>query len=156
MSETIRIKPHHFIDIIRDYGADEVSLEPHPYGHAVHLVAARIVSDPDTPLVMDLGADDICQPCRHNIEGLCDDTIEARFGRGVPISKREYNLALDERWCERLGLAQGDRLTAREFCQRLSEAAGDITDLYPEHPPADTAARQQSIRAGIAKVLGST
>lgn len=155
MSEPIRIKPHHFVDIIRDYGAGEVSLGPHPYGHAVHLVAARIVSDPDTPLVMELGADDICQPCRHNIEGLCDDTIEARFGGGAPTSKGEYNLALDERWCERLGLKPGDRLTAREFCERLREAAGDITDIYREEPPANTAAREQSIREGIAKVLGS-
>ncbi len=155
MSEPIRIKPHHFIDIIRDYGAGEVSSEPHPYGHAVHLVAARIVSDPDTPLVMELGADDICQPCRHNIAGLCDDTIEAPFGRGAPISKREHNLALDDRWCERLGLEQGDRLTAREFCERLREAAGDITDMYREEPPANAAARGRSIREGIAKVLGS-
>jgi len=155
MSEPIRIKPHHFVDIIRDCGAGEICFEAHPYGHALHLVATRIISDPDAPLVMELGADDICGPCRHNIAGLCDDMIDTSFRPAAPASKREYNLLVDRRWCERLGLKQGDRLTARELCERVRDLAGDITDIYREEPPEDTAARRQSICDGIAKLLQS-
>jgi hypothetical protein len=155
MSEPIRIKPHHFVDIVRDCGSGEISLKPHPYGHAVHLVATRIISDPETPLVIELGADDICGPCTHNINGLCDDTIDTSFRPAAPASKREYNLLLDERWCERLGLKQGDRLSARQFCARVRDLAGDITDVYIEEPREDTAARERSIRDGIAKLLES-
>ena len=149
MSDAIRIKPHHFIDIVSDIGRGQTSWQPHPYGHAVHSVAARILAEPDVLLEMETGADDICAPCVHNIGGLCDDTIDTSFRPAAPTSKREWNLLIDRRWCERLGLAQGDRLTARQFCERLRERMGDITDIYREVPAERTASRARDIEAGI-------
>jgi hypothetical protein len=149
----IRIKPHHFIDIVRDFGRGQTTFEPHPYGHAVHSVAQAILDDPDVVLQMELGADDICAPCIHNIDGLCDDTIDTSFRPEAPSSKREWNLLIDRRWCERLGLGQGDRLTARQFCQRLAERMGDITGIYREVPPERTAARARDVAAGIQSFL---
>ena len=149
----IRVKPHHFIDIVTSFGAGQVTFEPHPYGHAVHTVAEQILSNPEVLLEMELGADDICTPCQHNINGLCDDTIDTSYRPQAPSSKREWNLMIDQRWCERLQLGQGDRLTAREFCERLQNCAGDITDIYREIPARRTAERASKLERGIAKLL---
>ena len=149
----IRIKPHHFIDIVADTGRGQTAWPPHPYGHAVHTVAAAILADPDAMLEMELGADDICAPCAHNVGGLCDDVIDTSFRPAAPRSKREWNLLIDRRWCERLGLAQACRLTAREFAQRLRDRMGDITDIYREVPPDRTASRAAAIGTGTARLL---
>lgn len=153
MNEPIRIKPHHFIDIVTSFGAGQVTFRPHPYGHAVHSVSERVLADRDAVLEMDLGADDICKPCKHNVGGLCNDTIDTSFRPTAPSSKREYNLLIDERWCARLGVAQGDRLTAWEFCRRLQGCIEDIRDIYRETPPERTAERLGKLKEGIRKFL---
>ena len=153
MENVIRIKPHHFIDIVTSLGGGQEAPPPHPYGHAVHLVTARVMEDRDSLLEMELGADDICQPCVHNIDGLCDDIIDTSFRPAAPSSKREWNLIIDRRWCDRLGFEQGDRLTAREFCRRLQDRSGDITDIYREIPVHMTAERAQKLDAGIRRFL---
>ena len=149
----IRIKPHHFVDIITSFGAGKTRFDPHPYGHAVHSVATRILNNRDVLLEIELGADDICAPCKHNINGLCDDTIDTSFRPNAPCSKREWNLLIDRRWCERLRLEPGDRLTAREFCERLQDLAADITDIYPEMPADRNAERATKLTAGINRFL---
>jgi len=153
MKDSIRIKPHHFVDIITEYGAGELSCEPSPSGHALHLVAAQILRNRDVLLVVELGADDICEPCKHNINGLCDDTIDTSYRPQAPTSKREYNLLLDQRWCRRLSIKQGDELTARHFCERLRELAQDITDIYQEEPLDLTADRARNVNQGVKRFL---
>ncbi|MCK4283487.1 MAG: hypothetical protein KAX44_04150 [Candidatus Brocadiae bacterium] len=153
MPGLIRIKPHHFVDIVTAFGAGRKHFEPHPHGHAVHTVAAMVAADPDVLLEMDFGADDICEPCAHNIGGFCDDTIDTSFRPDAPASKREWNLLIDGRWASRLGLEEGDRLTAREFCVRLRDTAGDITDIYREIPAEHTAARAANLAKGALALL---
>ena len=152
MTSVIHVKPHHFVDIITGFGAG-ARFEPHPYGHAVHTVAECILGDRDVLLEMELGADDICKPCIHNINGLCDDMIDTSFRPTAPSAKREWNLLIDQRWCERLGIRQGDRLTARQMCERLRDRAGDITDIYREIPVDYTAERARELKEGIGNFL---
>ncbi len=127
--KVISIKPHHFVDIITAFGDGCTRFEPHPYGHAVHRVAAEILADRDAMIRIEFGADDICGPCRHDIDGLCDDTIDTSFRPQAPKSKRQYNLLLDERW------------------------AGDITDIYRENPTERTAQRLTKLQNGLAWFL---
>ena len=63
MPDIIRIKPHHLIDILTTYGAGTTSLDPHPYGHAQHIVSPQILDNPDVMLEMELGADEIWMQC---------------------------------------------------------------------------------------------
>jgi len=154
MKNVIRIKPHHFVDIITSFSSENIKFEPSPYGHAVHSVSENIWKNRDVPLVMELGADDICEPCRHNINGICNDIIDTSYRPEAPSSKREWNLIIDKRWCERLSLQQGDKLTAREFCQRLRDNTDDITDIYREIPAERTAERARRLEVGIGKFLG--
>ena len=150
---SIAIKPHHFIDIITSFDAGQTVFEPHPYGHAVHTVTKQVLEDRDALLKMELGADDICTPCSHNIDGLCDDVIDTSFRPNAPSSKREWNLIIDRRWCERLDLKQDDTLTARAFCERLRDRMGDITDIYREIPVHMTAERAQNLEQGVERFL---
>ena len=149
----IAIKPHHFVDIVTAFGDGCTEFQPHPYGHAVHSVAKEILGNRDIGLTIELGADDICLPCRHNIDGLCDDTIDTSFRPQAPKSKREYNLLIDRRWSERLGVQQDDQLTARELCSRIRDCAGDISDIYRETPSGRTAKRQAKLQRGVTKFL---
>ncbi len=149
----IAIKPHHFVDIVTALGDGCTAPEPHPYGHAVHTVTRDILADPDVDLRMEFGADDICRPCTHNIDGLCDDTIDTSFRPQAPASKREYNLLIDQRWAERLGLQQDDILPARELCRRIRDRAGDLSTIYREMPAHRTAERHRKLRSGIARFL---
>ena len=149
----IRIKPHHFVDVLRFLGRGRTAFEPHPYGHAMHAVARELVENRDSVLAIELGADDVCLPCRHNAGGLCDDTIDTSFRPQAPSSKREYNLRIDRRWCERLGLKPGDRIGARDLCRRLREVGDDLADVYCELPPERTAERAAELRAGVEEYL---
>ena len=149
----IWIKPHHLVDILTALGEGRTEFAPHPYGHAVHTVAQAILANREVTVCMEFGADDICEPCCHNVEGLCDDTIDTSFRPQAPESKRAYNLLIDERWAERLGIREGDQLTAREFCVLIRDCAGDITDIYRENPAERTAQRQAKLERGVATFL---
>jgi hypothetical protein len=149
----IAIKPHHFVDILAAFGEGQTRFEPHPYGHGVHTVAEAILQDRDVVCRIELGADDICSPCRHNIQGLCDDTIDTSFRPAAPKSKREWNLLIDRRWCARLGVRQDEQFAARALCERIRDGMGDITEIYPEIPPDRIAAKQARLAEGIRKFL---
>lgn len=150
----IAIKPHHFVDIVTACADGRAEFAPHPYGHAVHSVARELLADRDVMLRIEFGADDICRPCRHNVDGLCDDIIDTSFRPAAPESKREYNLLIDQRWAQRLGLRQDDEMTARELCLRIRDSCRDLAEIYREVSPDRTAARQAKLRKGIAVFLG--
>ena len=44
-------------------------------------------------------------------------------------------------------------LYGREFCERLRDSSGDITDIYQEIPAKLTAERAHKLKAGIKKFL---
>ena len=152
----IAIKLHHFVDILTGFGDGRTVFAPHPYGHAVHTIAQEILAHRDVQLRIEFGADDICLPCCHNIDGLCNDTIDTSFRPEAPASKREYNLLIDQRWAERLGLRQDDQLTARELCWRIRDCANDIGDIYRETPSDRTAERRAKLLRGIAMFITET
>ena len=147
----IRIKPHHFVDIICQHG-EGVAFSPHPFGHALHEVAARLLSGGEARLVVELGIDDICAPCRHNVGGKCNDRLDAATHGGV-TTKHDYNLALDRRWCERLELEQGSELSVREFCSLLLARAGELGALYPHQDAAQCAAKAAQVLRGAGSLL---
>jgi len=150
----VRIKPHHFVDIVTALGVGQTHFAAHPYGHALHRVAEQVRTDPETVLELDLGSDDICEPCIHNIRGVCDDTIDTSFRPEAPPLKQEWNLLIDQRWCATLGLQQGDRLSVRAFCDRLKRLDGTVIEsIYREIPPSMTAERTSNLRLGVKALL---
>ena len=154
MKPSISIKPHHFVDIITSFGRGERMFHPHPYGHAVHTVSKHILNDREVYLQIELGIDDICKPCVHNVDGVCDDTIDTSYRPAVPSSKNEWNLLIDWRWCKRLEFEQGAQLSSRELCKRIRGKMGNITDIYHEIPAWMTAERSTNLVKGLEYYLG--
>lgn len=155
MKRMIRIRPLHFVDILCDYGAGTEEFTPHHYGHALHLVANRMLAEKDTLLEITLDADDVCTPCIHNVNGICDNTIDRSYRPAAPPLMRDWDLMINTRWCERLHLHEGERYTARELCERLRDRAGDITDIFPEIIDGRIALKAGNLREGIRKFLES-
>ncbi len=153
MIDVILIKPHHLVDIIRALGGERIALKPHPYGHNLHGVAEKLFADRDAVLQMELGVDEICQPCIHNVNGACSDVIDTTFRPQAPRSKQEWNLIIDRRWCQALGVADGDRITARHFCERLRQQIDRMTDIYREVPRERVAARAEQLSRGLDRYL---
>jgi hypothetical protein len=149
------IKPHHFVDILTSFGDGKRSFHSHPYGHAVHTISEQVLADRDFVLKIELGADDICGPCVHNDGGSCVDTIDTSYRPAAPSSKREWNLLIDERWCERIGAQQGDRFIARDLAKRIQDYMGDIADIYREIPVEMTKERAQKLIKGLQFYCGS-
>jgi hypothetical protein len=144
--EVLRIRPHHFLDIIRDLGAGIIH-EPYlPYGHNVHLVALWLRENHDMILETIIGVDETCLPCKKLVEGRCTDTT---VKQGRTISKQDYNDLTDRRYMERLGIEQGYRTTAREFCKLTLERLGDIYSLYPEVEKEKTTLRKKHLMRGL-------
>jgi len=153
VQETTRIKPHHFLDILRDFGGGQRTFEPHPYGHAVHTVAEQLLSDRTVMLELVVGTDDICAPCRNNKDGVCVDTIDTNYRPQAPSSKQAWNRTIDLRLFERLGLEEGTRLSAEAFCRIARNRLGDLYDIWREVPRPMTDDRQQKLMRGIARYL---
>jgi hypothetical protein len=143
MSHSLR--PHHLLDILCDYGHG-ITYQPHPYGHALHTVAAEVLSNLDLKITLVVAADSICQPCRHlHPDGRCDDVLGQ-----LPDSpsKQAYNDALDRRLWAFLKLDQGQTMTVREFCQRVSLNLPGIEKVCT-HPSED----EQYRLTGLQKAL---
>jgi len=144
----LRIKPHHLVDIISSFARKDIEFKPHPFGHAVHVVAETVFNNPDVEFNIELGADTICYPCKYNVNNFCIDTIDTSFRPLAPESKNEWNLLIDRRWCRKLGVKQGDLFTARQFCRILREKAKDISGIYRELPEEMIKKKEKSIEEG--------
>ncbi|MFB3893443.1 MAG: DUF1284 domain-containing protein [Phycisphaerae bacterium] len=123
----MRLRPHHLIDIVTSFGQGR-QFSPHPYGHALHTVAREVLANPDIEVEFIIGADDICQPCSHlTPDGRCDDIL-TRFD--PPISKQDYNDALDRRVFKHMGMAPGNKMTVRQFLERVASRLPGLMDAF--------------------------
>ena len=156
MNNKIKIKPHHFIDIITSFSADNVILEPHDYQHNVHSISKTILENRNALLEIDLGADDICKPCIHNTDGVCDDILDISNRPEVPRLKREWNLILDKRWCKRLKIDRGEIISVLEFCELLEDGSNNLLEIYKENNRENTIQREVNLKKGLKKYATSS
>lgn len=95
--ETVHIKPHHFMDIIKLHGAGIEEFVPDiNMGHDFYKVVNKIMCDPSLKLVLTMEGDDICLPCK-KCKTCCQDQISHIPGFK---SKDDYNKLLDRRIIE--------------------------------------------------------
>jgi len=144
----MKLRPHHLIDIITDHGHG-VEFTPHPYGHALHTVAARVLTDMTIEIEFVCAADEICSPCCHLRAGeLCDDVLSQL---AEPVSKQTYNDELDSRLFPYLGIEPGTRLTVRQFLERLDQHLPGIERICT-HPGEKQADRLHGLRRGLQRL----
>jgi hypothetical protein len=147
----ILIKPHHFVDILAARGAGQTRFSPHPYGHALHIVAHRLLMRDGSRLRITTGADAICEPCRFNIDRRCTDSMPDRYARypRVPGSKGEWNILIDTRWCGQMGLTSGDILSVPELSRRILEVSRRIPRIYRELPREYAIDLRRNLKRGL-------
>jgi hypothetical protein len=147
MNRLIKLRPHHVLDIIRNYGHFEKST-PHHYGHAQHLVSQKLVSDLNTPIQLIIGSDDICKPCKHLLpNGLCGDVLHQLE---EPVSKQEYNDSLDRKLFPYLNLKENTVLTFQEFLEIVNKKTPGIEEICT-HPKEDKGYRLKGLIKGLQK-----
>ncbi len=144
----LTLRPHHLLDIVTQYGAGH-PFTPSPMGHAVHSVAETVIADPDLEVSFIAGADDICAPCRNLVGGRCIDVLSQL---DPPISKQDYNDALDLRLMALLGMEQGTRRTVREFLRMVQTRLDEVAPVCT-HPKEDPEARRRHLGAGLREMV---
>jgi hypothetical protein len=146
---SMNLRPHHLLDIVTHYGHGH-EFTPHPYGHAVHTVAAQVIADPGVELELVLRADDICLPCQHLlVDGQCDDVLRQL---AVPVPKQTYNDGLDEKLFLLFGITPGARMTVSDFLGMVDKHLPGIERICA-HPGEDQASRLHGLAAGVSRLL---
>ena len=77
---SILIKPHHFIDIIKLYGSGIDRFVPdEKMGHDFYKVANEIIDNPSVDLKLTIDGDDICKPCKKYHEQCIDPLTHIQY-----------------------------------------------------------------------------
>jgi hypothetical protein len=143
----MELRPHHILDIISDHGKDIV-YQPNPFGHSLHLVAPKLLSDLDQKIKLVLGADDICIGCKHLMpDGKCSDVLPQLT---PSPSKQAYNDVLDCRLFDLFELKVGTVLTARAYLEMVNEEVPGIEEICT-HPKEDKKERLGGLINGLIK-----
>jgi hypothetical protein len=83
-----------------------------------------VLADIDQTIVMVSQVDSICETCSKLQGGIC------RAELGGDLLMREYNDPLDAALFSRLNLAEGQRITVREFLQLVDNDLEGIVGLF--------------------------
>ena len=144
----MKLRPHHIIDIITDYGKN-VQYEPHHYGHSQHIVAPKLISNLDLNIWLVLEADDICTGCKHLMpDGKCKDVL-AQLNPSP--SKQAYNDILDSRLFDCFKIDPNCILSTREFLGLVNEKIPGIEKICT-HPKEDSEDRLLGLTNGLIKL----
>lgn len=144
----LKLRPHHILDIVRNIGHHR-PIEPHPLGHNVHGITLEIINNPDQPLKLVVGADDICTPCtKLNADLICMDVLPQCNDKP---SKQTYNDALDLKVLQYLSVNIGQPLTIREYLQIVNSKLEGIEKICT-HPKEDENYRLEGLRNGLQKL----
>lgn len=147
--ETILIKPHHFMDIIKLYGTGIHNFVPdEKMGHDFYKVANTIIHNPDVTLRLTIYGDDICKPCK-KYNNICTDVLHHILGF---TSKDIYNQTLDTRIISLYSLSK-ETYTAKELCDILSQSNQNIFDVWKEEDTQVTEKRFHFFTIGAEQYL---
>lgn len=114
MNEIIKIKPHHFFDIIKLYGSGlEKFIPDKKMGHDFYKIGNIILDNKNTKIKLTIDSDDICKPCKFCKNNKCTDYLSVIEGY---TEKDVYNKTLDKRIIEHFNLDLNHIYTSKELC----------------------------------------
>uniref|UniRef100_UPI003216DF0A hypothetical protein n=1 Tax=uncultured Draconibacterium sp. TaxID=1573823 RepID=UPI003216DF0A len=141
----MKLRIHHFFDIIRDLGSGK-EITPHPYGHAYHTVAEKILNEPGLEYKLVECSDAICSGCTHLVNGICDDVITHRSDFE---SKEAFNNHLDNRIMSVCGFLENKTYSPRLLCKLAQRYLDNIGYIYEGNDELHTKARKASVEKGL-------
>ena len=136
------------MDIISAFGKGK-EYQPHPYGHSLHIVAPRLLSDLDLKIKLVLNADDICEGCEHLLpDGKCKDVL----AQLTPSpSKQAYNDVLDSRLFDDLSIEPDSEITTRKYLEVVNKKVPGIEKICT-HPKENQQERLNGLVSGLIKL----
>lgn len=140
----LELRPHHLLDIIRDYGND-VKRETHKWGASLPEVTKRILNNPEQIVRFVLVADSICETCSMLQGRICQAYINDL------ISMQEYNDNLDERIFKELSIKPGIELSVIEFLAITKNKNEELLKLFTS-PTNNPELRAQGMKNGYQKL----
>lgn len=149
----IKIKPHHFVDIIKLYGKGIEKFVPDAtYNHNFYGVANEIINNHQIELSITSGSDDICTPCIYlGKDKKCTDRI---FHIAGIDSKNEWNEVIDRRIMQYAKISEGERFTAQKLCEMLFLRKEIIFNVWDEESKSEKDSRYEAFCKGAEKYLG--
>lgn len=123
----MKMRIHHFFDIIRDLRTGEKIMPDTNYRHSFYTVANILRDSPDMRMKITIGIDSVCDGCIHNAEGKCDDPLTIK--RGFTM-KHDYNNWLDKRILEKYNWSEGQIVTSAKICKFADKYIDSIYDIY--------------------------
>ena len=151
--KNLLIKPHHFLDIIKLFGSGLDKFVPNvEYGHDFWKVGNEILGNPDVQLQLTIDNDAVCVPCKFSNGKICTGMTTAD---SKEISKDEWNKIIDLRLLRILGLENGTKLSALDFCKVAQKKINreNIFETWKEKPVDITEKRTNFLLSGIDKYL---
>ena len=141
----MKIRIHHFFDIIRDFGSDK-KIVPHPSLHAYHKVAEQIRENPNIEFELVFQSDAVCTGCVHLEKYICDDTISHRKDF---VLKEEFNNYLDRRIFEICGIQISKKYSPKYLCEITHKYIANIEFIYEGNDIEHTELRKQNVIRGL-------
>ena len=144
----MQLRPHHILDIISCHGQGTI-FQPHPYGHSLHIVSPKLLSNLDLKIKLVLDADEICKGCKHLMpDGKCKDVL-AQLNPSP--SKQAYNDVLDCRLFDYLSLEINSVITFRKYLEIVNKKAPGIERICT-HPKENQEERLNGLIDGLIKL----
>jgi hypothetical protein len=144
----VQLRPHHILDIISSHGKG-IEYEPHHYGHSLHIVAPRLLSDLDQKIKLVLKADGICEGCKHLLPGgICRDVLAQLT---LSPSKQAYNDVLDSRLFDDLEIGPNTEITTRKYLIAVNKKVPGLEKICT-HPKEDQQERLNGLISGLIKL----
>lgn len=149
--ETITLKPHHFMDILKLYGTGIQEFTPdESLGHDFHQVANTLIQNLNQTIRVTLQMDSICIPCKKCVDQKCADQLTHIEGF---TSKETYNQLIDARFIELLNLDLDYIFTAKELAQLMLDHHLSIFEIWQERPLVHTIQRHDNFILGATRYL---
>jgi hypothetical protein len=141
----MKIRIHHFFDIIRDFGSGKEIVQ-HPFQHSYHKIASQIFNDSNLKLEIVIESDDVCHGCVHLIDKKCDDVINHRKDF---TKKEDFNNHLDKRISEVCGICPSVFYTPKELCSFGKKYIKNIFYIYEGNDILHTEIRKRDVQQGL-------
>ncbi len=151
IKHTMNIKPHHFLDIFKNYGRGIEELKPDSYlHHDFYKLGNIILKDPHSRIRLTVNADDICLPCVKCKHHVCTDEIATIPGF---VERNTYNHVIDERIIKIMHLSIDEAYDALDLLKTMVEYADEIFNIYLEEEDEKTAKRYEDFVKGAKKYI---
>ena len=141
----MKLRIHHFFDIIRDFGIGK-EFNPHPYRHSYHKVAKTIWQHPETEVEIVVGSDQVCEGCIHLIGTSCNDIITHRKDFTL---KEPFNNHLDSRIIDVCKIDISKKYTLKSLLQFSEKYVENIDFIYEGNDVQHTAKRKENVEKGV-------